>query len=497
MKYILAGLMLGLLVWFILVCRYERQRAEELYTIQSKGSMLPKSLLCAGLWLYDRKCQIADRAGRRHGKGSGNRQTLFDKYQAVHIQGWSREAYELSQVRLWSLAWLILTTACTIACLLGSCIQNPLQNAEGKQSLLRPSDWSDTQTYHLLVDGTGAEGEIEVMVPGQAASGIAAVLEAEAEGLQEQILGENPSAEQVTSDLELPKELDGGILVTWESSLPEVVSRSGRVYNQELEAEGTMVELTAVLSYGESSLVIVIPVQVFPPVKDSQYYINRLEEVLERAGQENREEPYLVLPEEIEGASVYYDSRADNRPLYLLFAGIVVAMCIVLLHRQQVEEAYRERNHQLQAEYSKIVSELAMLLHCGLPVRACWQRMVAEYQQERVSDQSRFSYALEEMQLTYRQMTGGMPEAGAYVSFGSRCGLYEYRRLGMLLEQTVRQGSKGLMALLENEAVWAMEQRKNLARKRGEEAGTKMMLPMFMMFGVVVAVVMVPALMSF
>ncbi len=491
---VLAGI---LLLWFAAVCRYKKKRAEELYTLQQKGSIMPRILLSAGLWLYDRKEQLVHQTGKVWGKGGQSRYTLFEKYQAVHIRGWSAEEYELSQIKRLSLAWLVLTAACGAGLLFAVCMSNPLRSAEGGQSLPRPEEWKDTGTYYLLVNGTDTEGEVKVEIPGQASSGIPAVLEAEAAKLPEQILRENPSAEAVRSDLELPDRLEGGVQAEWKSSLPEVVSHRGRVYNRELEEEGIMVELTAVLSYEDEVLVTVIPLWVLPPVKDSQYYLEKLEERLEGAVQEDREEGWLQLPGEIEGTAVRYDSKTDYRPLYLCLAGVVLAVCIVLLHRQQVEESYRERALQLQAEYSRIVSELAILLHCGLPVRACWQRMTAEYQAEKASDQNRFSYALEEMQLTYRQMTGGMPESTAYLAFGNRCGLYEYRRLGMLLEQTVRQGSRGLMSLLENEAVWAMEQRKNLARKRGEEAGTKMMLPMFMMFGVVVAVIMVPALMSF
>ncbi len=497
MKYGLAGVFGGLLLWFVLVRGYRVQRAEKLYQIQSKGAGLPRVLLSAGLWLYDQKNRLTGILEKRFQKGTELKMTLFDKYQAAYIGKWSREEYELSQVKRLSQAWLVLTAACGAGLLLAVSIQNPLCSIDGKQSLSRPQEWEDTAVWHLVVEEAGEKEKLEIAVPGWAETGIVPVLETEADALPEQILGENLSLEAVRSDLELPEELEGGVLVAWESSMQEVVSKSGRVYNQELNEEGTIVELTATLSYGEASLVTVIPVQVLPPVKDSAYYLSRLEEVIAEQVQENRDVPYVYLPDTVEGSTVSYATRTDGRPLYLLLAGIVLAVCIGFLYRQQVEEAYKERNVQLQAEYSKIVSELAVLLHCGLPVRVCWHRMVSEYEQECSREGSRFSYALEEMLLTYRQMAGGMPEAGAYLAFGNRCGLYEYRRLGMLLEQTVRQGSRGLMALLENEAVWAMEQRKNLARKRGEEAGTKMMLPMFMMFGVVVAVVMVPALMSF
>ena len=53
------------------------------------------------------------------------------------------------------------------------------------------------------------------------------------------------------------------------------------------------------------------------------------------------------------------------------------------------------------------------------------------------------------------------------------------------------------MNLLELEAIDAFEDRKNLARKYGEEAGTKMLFPMVMMLVVVMGIIMFPAIMTF
>ena len=43
----------------------------------------------------------------------------------------------------------------------------------------------------------------------------------------------------------------------------------------------------------------------------------------------------------------------------------------------------------------------------------------------------------------------------------------------------------------------ALEARKNLALKRGEEAQTKLLLPMFLMLGIVLVILLVPAFLSF
>ena len=51
--------------------------------------------------------------------------------------------------------------------------------------------------------------------------------------------------------------------------------------------------------------------------------------------------------------------------------------------------------------------------------------------------------------------------------------------------------------LLEQEAENGMEERKSLARKLGEEAGTKLLLPMMLMLILVVVILMVPAVLAF
>jgi hypothetical protein len=60
----------------------------------------------------------------------------------------------------------------------------------------------------------------------------------------------------------------------------------------------------------------------------------------------------------------------------------------------------------------------------------------------------------------------------------------------------VRKGTRGLVQLLEEEVSDAFEERKNLAKKSGEEAGTKMLFPMMMMFGIIIVIIMVPAFLS-
>ena len=61
----------------------------------------------------------------------------------------------------------------------------------------------------------------------------------------------------------------------------------------------------------------------------------------------------------------------------------------------------------------------------------------------------------------------------------------------------MKKGTKDLILMLELECIEAFEERKNLARKYGEEAGTKLIFPMIVMLAVVMVIIMYPAMVSF
>nr|MCR5777025.1 secretion protein F [Lachnospiraceae bacterium] len=95
------------------------------------------------------------------------------------------------------------------------------------------------------------------------------------------------------------------------------------------------------------------------------------------------------------------------------------------------------------------------------------------------------------------QMRSGKSEAAAYQEFGTRSGVARYNKLGSLLSQNLKKGSSALLSIMEYEARDAFEDRKAEARKLGEEAGTKLLLPMGMMLMVVMIIVIVPSVLSF
>lgn len=87
-------------------------------------------------------------------------------------------------------------------------------------------------------------------------------------------------------------------------------------------------------------------------------------------------------------------------------------------------------------------------------------------------------------------------EGEAIAHMGMRSELKEYKKLALLLEQNRRQGSEKLVQQLEEENLLAYEMRKNQARKAGEEASVKLLFPMLGMLGIVIAILLLPAMMT-
>ena len=204
----------------------------------------------------------------------------------------------------------------------------------------------------------------------------------------------------------------------------------------------------------------------------------------------------VTLPENIEGKKLTYKT-VQTQPIRLMPALFLLLPFILYeIARQKRKEAFENRNKQLIADYPNFVFELGLMIQCGLNVRTAWNRLTAEYEETKYKCKGYQRYLFEEMLVTRNQIEAGVNEAAAYGAFGRRCRAHCYLKLGSSLEQNLRQGISGLEQQLDQELTQALEQRKNQALQDGERMETKMLFPMFLLLGLVMAIVMIPAFMS-
>lgn len=315
------------------------------------------------------------------------------------------------------------------------------------------------------------------------------------EELEREIIGENQSLEEVRGDLALPSSMYGGtVMIEWMASPADVLDSSGAII-KEVDEEGEEVELQALLSYREHEAEYTCRVRVYPPVRTEKEALEKeLKDKVEQADEAGIHESELVLPQEAGGKKISWAEPAVHVGAPL--AGLVLIGAVFVWYRQgqELQKKEKERRRQLILDYPEVLFKMAMLLGAGLTLKGTFQKIADEYKRQRKKHPR---YVYEEMLLACREMENGVGEAAAYESFGRRCGDSRYVKLGSALSQNLKKGAKGLQELLEQEAAAGFEERKNAARKMGEEAGTKLLFPMMLMLALVLAILIVPAVMNF
>lgn len=317
-----------------------------------------------------------------------------------------------------------------------------------------------------------------------------------AEELPEQILGENKSLDEVRSDLNLITEIPHtGITVSWELDNYEVINSQGILKPENLTEEGMLVKLTAVLRYEEESMSCEFYANLFEtPMTEKERVLKKISQEIEQRDIDQKESDYLALPGDIEGRNLHWKPVKDTRAYGILLFGGVGTVFLFTAEKQKKKEERKKEIRQMKFDYPQVINKFSLYIGAGMTVRRAWIQIVKEYEKEKNYLGERFVY--EEMKYTLNELKNGRPEGECYAAFGRRCESPVYRKFGMLLSQNMRKGTKGLTSLLQKEAEEAFEERKNMAKKLGEEAGTKLMIPLFLMLAVVFVIVTVPAFLT-
>lgn len=355
--------------------------------------------------------------------------------------------------------------------------------------------------YDLVVEGMTErpfDCQVEIQAVRYETEEAEKVFEQIIQSLPERIKGENPSVLEVKTDLTLPAEFrEYGISVSWRSDNPEVMDSFGQIRIQDCPEEGAAVCLTAKLTDGIHSREAPVEVRVYPgDVSDEQKLAALLKARIQEEDLRSYARKEVKLPKEWDGQALHYRQKAEKEYRLFPLFGVAAAVLLYAREKKQVQEEQKKRDQKLLLDYADVVYQLMVFTGAGLTVGRAWERIVLNYEERRREGRRSKRPVYEEMAETYGQMQCGMPEGKAIADFGKRCRLQPYLKLSTLLEQNRRTGTKDLQQILEQEMTLAWEQQTNVARRMGEEAGTKLLLPLFLMLLVVMTVIMVPAMMS-
>jgi Flp pilus assembly protein TadB len=312
--------------------------------------------------------------------------------------------------------------------------------------------------------------------------------------LEELMPGENTSLDHVLYNLNLAETIpDSGLTVTWSSENYELISASGEVRNQEL-TEAQTVWITLTLSYYETTESRSYELTICPSQLSGEEEERReLQQALEQELQERSYEQEFDLPAYFHG--VYLQSSTDGRNswLVLLLLGIGCSVLFVVRKRTGLSEQIKNRRKLLMQDYPYLVNQILLYTSAGATVQSSFERVTRQLEKRKQTEKPLY----QELVRFRHELYTGVSQEQAYVHFGRRTGILPYIKLSSLLTQQLRKGGGGISVQLEQAEQDAFEQRRERAKKAGEEAGTKLLFPMILLMIISMVLVMYPALAGF
>lgn len=323
---------------------------------------------------------------------------------------------------------------------------------------------------------------------------------------QEKIKGKNPDLQNVTGPLQLLVEdksiRDLGVTIQWESSDPDVIQKDGTV-KRPTQGEGNKnVILTAKISKGNITDTKEFNVQVleYEKLNDEQVVSMAAGKLLEMVRDKKelmiQEPDKLVLPTrlDINGQQVdikwsrYSPENANNKgkPDFSIIIFVVILLwAIAYLTDNQIDRKIQDRALLIKMDFPDFLNKLILLVNAGMTVSKAMEKITYE--------NKKLSPLYMELELTMAEMSAGVSEYQAYENFAERCGIPEISKYVSILLQNLRKGNAELVSILRIQAKECWEMRKNAAKKLGEEASTKLLLPLMIMMLAIIIIVGLPA----
>lgn len=286
---------------------------------------------------------------------------------------------------------------------------------------------------------------------------------------------------------------DGAVSAEWMFSNNDIISADGEICQEALRGQKEEIEAFVTLRCGETEEYDSFAFWVVPIAKSKQEkWVQAIEEQIAR---QDETDAVVTLPDEIDGEKIHWKSARSFQSAEILGLGILAAVAAAYASKERRERQIQKRKREMLLSYPEFAGKLSLLLGAGMTISAALRNMNRMYQR-RVARGGRREAVYEELYGMICKMDNGMGEIRAYQNFSEQCDLQPYRKLVSLLISGQKAGNRKLTEQLSEEADRVFLERKNAARRIGEEAGTKLLLPMMMMLVIVMGIVAIPAFLT-
>ena len=180
-----------------------------------------------------------------------------------------------------------------------------------------------------------------------------------------------------------------------------------------------------------------------------------------------------------------------NKDPLLLYFGSFLSILAPLFLLRGLDKQIKQKQNQMLLELPEFLNKMVLLINAGETVQ---QAIIQSGLQK---SNVKKSYFYKEVLLLTRQLQNNEVFVTALEDFNKRCGVQEISIFTTTVLLNYRRGGNELVVALRGLTKELWQKRKALVRTLGEQASSKLVFPMVLIFLVVLIIVGTPAMMLF
>lgn len=161
---------------------------------------------------------------------------------------------------------------------------------------------------------------------------------------------------------------------------------------------------------------------------------------------------------------------------------LIATVAIVVSLDMQASNSIESRRSEILSDFPDVLSKLTLLINAGMVVREAWNKVAFS------GDRTIYM----EMRAASEEMNNGVSEPEAMQNFAHRCVLKELRKFASLMVQNIQKGGPDFALQLRDMNNESWEEKRHLAKRKGELAGSKLLIPTLIMFVGILIMIIVP-----
>ena len=301
--------------------------------------------------------------------------------------------------------------------------------------------------------------------------------------------------EGISSDITFPTSiLQMPFRISYKVSDEEVLSNSGKLLCPDNCEKTHDVTVSAVLLYKDKRFEKEFSLRIVPKklsAEEKRRFL--LEEKIDESIKDSAQNSQICLPQEIDGKSVEYKTHAKPSYVFIMIGSVFA--CVLSGYCYDYDEKRKRKlaEENLRECYGRFTEKLRLFLMAGLNLKNAFISVCEDLEAD---NNKKYRDLCRYMKTSIIKLKNGVSEERVYEEFGKECG-GPYRKLCYLLVVALKKGNDRLLSLLGEETQRAMAEKRVTAKKKGDEAGVKLMFPMMLMLFLVMIMILIPAYFGF